>query len=316
MRALAAIAFAITLTFVTSTSHAQDENQIAEARALFERGSELARQRRFSEAADSFSRSAELVERASTLFNLGLCQHALGMHLEALEVLERFLALADATEHAAMITEANDMTRHARGQIGVLEIVLLPPTAVVTLNGELLEGEGGAREARVNPGTHVVRAEATHHAPELIEVRVGAGRRVRRAISLANTFRPSELVIEASGGEVQIDGESVGEDRVEREVEPGPHRVAVTRDSYPPFETNVDVGEGERIRLHLDSMVRDQVVEERRAWKHPVLWAAIGFVLAGAAATGLALGLRDTTQIRLRAAGPSVAIDTGDVATR
>ncbi len=69
----------------------------AEARALFARGSELANERRFSEAAEAFSRSAELLERPSTLFNLGLCHYALGRHGAALEVLERYVAIADAS---------------------------------------------------------------------------------------------------------------------------------------------------------------------------------------------------------------------------
>ncbi len=60
----------LVLTLPAFAQDAEPISEVTEARALFERGSELTRQRRFSEAAESYARSAELVERPSTLFNL------------------------------------------------------------------------------------------------------------------------------------------------------------------------------------------------------------------------------------------------------
>lgn len=269
----------------------QEDPRIAEARALFERGSELTRQRRFSEAAESYTRSAELVERPSTLFNLAMCHYALGKHLEAGRVFERFLEIADPEEHGAMIAEAREMHAHGQRQVGELTLELLPPDAHVTLNGEPLEGEGGMRRARVNAGTHVVRVDAPHHAPQLLEIPVRAGARVRRAIALSNTFRPSSLVIDTDpDAEVRIDGEASSSDR---EIDPGVHRVEIVRAGFPPYSADVEVGEAERVRLRLDAITRDAEREPMPRWKHPLVWAAIGVVVAGAAATALALGLRD-----------------------
>ena len=285
-----------------------DDPSVQEARALFERGSELTRQRRFSEAAESYARSAELVERPSTLFNLAMCHYALGKHLEAGRVFERFLEIADATEHASMIAEAREMHAHGQGQIGELTLELLPADARVTLNGETLEGDGAMRHARVNAGTHVVRADAPHHAPQLLEIRVLPGARVRRAIALENTFRPSSLVIDGAGT-LQLDGERAALP-LDREIEPGPHRIEIVREGYPPYSTEIDVGEAQRVRLHLDAIEREAEVEPTPRWKHPLLWAAIGVVVAGAAATGLALGLRDDGGSSLGAGngGPRVEI--------
>lgn len=294
------VAVAVACALPAIAQDAEPISEVAEARALFERGSELTRQRRFSEAAESYARSAELVERPSTLFNLAMCHYALGKHLEAGRVFERFLEIADPTEHADMVREARQMHAHGQRQVGELSLELLPPTAVVTLNGEQLHGDGATRTARVNPGTHVVRADAPHHAPRLLEIRVGPGAHVRRAIALENTFRPSSLSIDTdTSAEIRIDGEPAEQTQ---EVDPGTHRVEITRDGFPPFSREVQVGEAQHVRVRLDAITRDAEPQEAPRWKHPLVWAAIGVAIAGVAATALTLGSRNDDPT-LRAGG-------------
>lgn len=135
---------------VPATSSAEDPD-VAEARALFERGRALAEQRRFSEAAEAFTRSLALVDRPSTSFNLAITLSTLGRHVEAIEALEHYEASANLATEGDAVVEAQRMLAHARASVAEIVIDVVPADASVSIDGAPLPG--GAQRTRVlNPG--------------------------------------------------------------------------------------------------------------------------------------------------------------------
>ena len=68
----------------------------------------------------------------------------------------------------------------------------------------------------------------------------------RTAAAASGTLRVES---NATGADVKIDGRSVGSAPQERELEPGSHRVRVTKDGYQPWEREVHVVPGRTLRL-------------------------------------------------------------------
>jgi len=260
-----------------------------EARALFDRGRQLAEERRFSEAAEAFTRSLALVDRPSTAFNLGTCLYALERYVEAIEVLDRFEPEPDDPDAESGRADAARMLAHARASVARILVEVVPEDAEVFVDGDALEG-GGTRLLAVNPGPHVIRAEAPHHAPRLIEVDVAAGRRVVRAISLTSTRQPARLEVSLSdrpGAAIFVDGQRVGVDEVSLELEAGPHEVRwQAPDAEAPEVRRIELDWSERLRLAIESppAAPTPLVEE------PAFWAVGGGVL-GAVAVAVVIGV-------------------------
>ncbi|MGE0785129.1 MAG: PEGA domain-containing protein [Sandaracinaceae bacterium] len=197
-----------------------------EARALFDRGRELADLRRFSEAADAFTRSVALVDRSSARFNLAVCFYALNRYVEAEAELTRYLAAADRASEGASYDDAERMLAHARSAIGELTIEVEPSDARVMVDGVAV-ATGPRRSVAVNPGPHVVRVEAEGYAPQLATVVTSAGERSAHVAHLASTRRPATLEVRAGEAPIAIDGRPVGIGDARVALDAGHHSVVV-----------------------------------------------------------------------------------------
>jgi hypothetical protein len=176
------------------------------ARELFQRGARFARQNRWRDAVAAFEESVGVFDHASTRYNLGYSERALGRGTRAYVQFSRALALDErsggkelgATERAA----AADYRAEILGALGRIDLRVVPATARVSVDGAPLEevGDGtlvaGTRarapaepiggEARilVEPGDHVVEVSTPDDARS-VEARVEAG-----------TTRELEVVLE------------------------------------------------------------------------------------------------------------------------
>lgn len=253
-----------------------------EARALFERGRQLADDRRFSEAVESFTRSLWLVDRPSTAFNLGTCLYALERYVEAIAVLDRYEPEPDDPDAEAGRADAERMLAHARASVARIFVDVVPPDADVHVDGAPLDG-GGTRSRTVNPGPHVIRVEAPHHAPRLLEVDAAPGARVRRAVSLTSTRRPARLevsLVDRPGAPIFVDGERVGVDEASVELEAGAHEIRWrSPQAEAPEVRRIELDWSERLRLAIESPAPVPLHEE------PAFWA-VGGGLLGAVALG------------------------------
>lgn len=299
---LAGLCLALMAVAVAGPAHAQPEPlspetegaaeelapDIVEARAFFERGRALATDERWSEAVDAFERSRELVPRPVTIFNLGLSLYALDRYVEVTEVLAHYLATVDRTDvaEAASIAEADRLLGEARRRVVHLVLEVEPEHATVTIDGQLTDA-GAERERTLNPGTHVVRAEAPGFEARLLEVATERGQHVRRALDLESTARPALLTlhVEPAGATLEVDGVLVVNAQ-NLELEQGNHRVEVRLDGHESLVRVVELAEGERLALDM------RLPPTRRRWyQSAVLWTVVGVVAASAVGVGLGVGL-------------------------
>jgi hypothetical protein len=262
-----------------TTTQAADPARLAEARALFERGLAAADAERWAEAVELFRRARDLVERPSIVFNLGQALVRLGQSAEAHAALDRFVAIADPRADAADIARAQRLLAELAASRGTLALAVDPADAIVEVDGAVVEGEGAERTLALDPGRHRIVVSAPGHRPDRFEVSVLSGAAERRSALLERLpSRPATLVVHADeGAEVRVDGLLAGRGDIERELEPGVHRVLVVSGGSTLLERELVIGEGERVVLDAVPVRAGGSIAEE-----PWLWILVGVVVVGA----------------------------------
>lgn len=173
------IALFAALVFFSIPAGAEDDK--AEARRLFEEGVSLAKEEKWAEALARFEASRDLVERPSTLFNIGTTLMRLERPTAATGAFERFLALSDRSDRKAA---ARKMLEEARAAVVEIELRIEPQSASLTVDGEVVARDGPVRKLSLDPGERKleVRAEGYGGVTETIALPPGA--RLERTIAL------------------------------------------------------------------------------------------------------------------------------------
>jgi hypothetical protein len=127
-----------------------------EARASFERGVTAAREGRWSEAREEFTRSHALVPSAITQLNLAGSQVNSGQLVEGHATYRKLLERP--AEAAAHLTEVQRMLRELEARLPTLRFVpsARAPDQLLVLDGRSLGASEGADGLHVNPGAHRV----------------------------------------------------------------------------------------------------------------------------------------------------------------
>jgi tetratricopeptide (TPR) repeat protein len=136
---------------------AQSEEE--QAKALFRQGVEASDAGRWAEAADAFSRSLELVERPSTLFNLITALHQQARYREALGRAERYLMVARAPEDAAKRAQVQKLIVEMKDAMGTLALRIEPASAQVVVD-DLAVPPRSWSQVYLSPGRHEVTVTA------------------------------------------------------------------------------------------------------------------------------------------------------------
>ncbi|MDQ3034322.1 MAG: PEGA domain-containing protein, partial [Myxococcota bacterium] len=182
--ALASAPAATCLWAMPSRASAQ-EDASSRARARFEEGIALADRGAYEEAIERFRQSIALVERPSTVFNLGVALRELRRDAEAIAAFERFLEIADASIDDAPIAQARGWiaaTQRAMQQRGgTLVLEYEPRGATVRIDG-MDVGSSSPLVLDLAPGTHRVELEAAGREPASLEVALAPGERVARRV--------------------------------------------------------------------------------------------------------------------------------------
>jgi len=168
-----------------STAAAQDDAIAAQrARGLFQHGVALAKSERWAEALAAFRRSAELVPRASTSYNIANALYRLDRPVDALAELDRYEEMpevragGEAWERGAALRELLD------GAVAEIRLAITPASAKVSVDGRLSAATGLERTLRLNPGTHSIHITHEDYASALREVQVARGSRQAYTIAL------------------------------------------------------------------------------------------------------------------------------------
>jgi tetratricopeptide (TPR) repeat protein len=153
------------------------------AQALFERGVRLSQDERWLEARDAFVRSAELIPRASTYYNLAVASLELGLARAALDALAQFDRHADKNTQADYVRQAAALRGRAQARIGTLVLSLAPEDARVEVDGQL-EAGSGERVVLLDPGMHAIKASAPGHDATAFEVQIETQSTLHRRVEL------------------------------------------------------------------------------------------------------------------------------------
>ena len=141
--------------------------EIAEARELYQRGTEQVETHQWTDALESFERSYSLSGASVALYSLAYTLRVLGRYREAREAFAQLLSDHDDLE-PAIRRDAAALQREVAARVAILSLAGLPFEQVPTV---LLDGtpvhDDGARPLpiEVDPGERSLRVEAPGYEP-------------------------------------------------------------------------------------------------------------------------------------------------------
>lgn len=172
------------------------------ARELFEHGAALAREGRWHDALAAFEQSATLRSHATTTYNVGYCERALGHATRARKYFAQALrenATRGGGELSSDLQGATEQyLREVEAQVATADVTIDPADASITVDGRPLEldsqpgappvlfagtrdpGDGQAPPSgtfvlRIDPGSHVFAVTARDGRSRVVDERFTAG---------------------------------------------------------------------------------------------------------------------------------------------
>jgi hypothetical protein len=178
------LAVAMGLPMVPRIATAQAADAQAEARALFDEGIALAEADRWPEALSAFRRSASLVPRPSTSYNIANALYRLDRPVEALSELEEYDRMVSVQADESARERGERLRALVREAVGEVVLRVTPSTATLHVDGwpSLLEGE--ERTLLLNPGAHFIRIARDGYETHRQELQVGRGSRQTYSVEL------------------------------------------------------------------------------------------------------------------------------------
>jgi tetratricopeptide (TPR) repeat protein len=177
----------------TSSAAAQQEAEASEAsaaRLAFERGVELLRAQRWSEAEADFRASIAAVPRASAQYDLALVVFKQGRLRESVALLQQLLN-DDASEADPRYRDAaTALLSEAMSGLAMLHLTVAPATAEVRIDGELVALGGEERSVPIDPGRHRIEVSASGFAPQSLDMDVVPHAEETRTIALQSANLP------------------------------------------------------------------------------------------------------------------------------
>jgi hypothetical protein len=168
-------------------AYAQELDDVDRAKELFREGYQLAVQEKWAEALEKLEASRVLVERPSTVFNIGTALLRMRRPTEAIAAFERFLTLAQPDDPAR--AEAESLLAEARGTAATLEIVVVPAQAELRLDGQKIDPS----PRLLDPGLHTLTASLSGYLEESVTVDLTPGERERVVLELAAVPPPAPI---------------------------------------------------------------------------------------------------------------------------
>lgn len=232
------------------------QGTLDDARRYFEQGLAMSDQERWGEAVEFLRRSLAIVERPSTLYNIGVAYLRVGKPTSARTSLERFLAVSDARQERARRAEATRLVAEANRAIARLTLAVDPPNARVLVDGNAVDR---SQPVALDPGSHVVVVEGDGYERQSVEVSLLPGENLERRVVLAQTAAPAADPAVAAAPPVDAPTPA----SVAEASSPAPETTAPPSPFAPPPD-------------------RD---DSQPFWKNAILWTVVGGVLVAGAVT-------------------------------
>lgn len=162
-----------------------------EARRAFEEGVKRIQQSDWAGAEPLLRRSAELLPRASSLYDLGLCLFKLGRFEEAVAILEQLLSTDAEPADAKYRLYADSLLQRAMEPLAAVVCTIDPANTELRIDGIVHSGAGPQRRVLLRPGRHRLSFAAAGRRSTALELDVVAGARMTRTVSLRAEAPPS-----------------------------------------------------------------------------------------------------------------------------
>jgi len=211
---------------------------------------------------------------------------------DAQSVAQRLQASRDAREHfTAGMTHFR--AREFRPAIQEFEAAAaLVPSADLWFNIARAHEELGDQADAIDFYQRYLRDRVDPPDAEEVQATIVRLRSEAEAIRLASDQRPTtgtlRLRVSETGASIALDDQSVGQSPLDvpMPLEPGSHRLELTRDGYVPFRASVDIERGVTSAAYaqLEPETRYRAIRGRRLFT----WIVGGLALAS---TGLSVGL-------------------------
>jgi hypothetical protein len=285
-----------------AASSAPVDPSVAQARDEFKRGTELAQKTEWAEALSAFEKSQALHAHPVTIFNLGICERALGSYTRARDQFALALRGVDGqempdslkAEAEAGMSQIDALLVHAR-------VTIDPEDALVSIDGRPLRKDGesdgrpllnagvlppgapeklpqGAVEIMMNPGTHLITVSKPGYANVVVSKTFGNAERVTLPLSL--TLMPATIHVSSDQTDtiVTIAGADVGMAPVDVSRHAGTYHVKLVKTGFTPYESDVTVKPGEEANL-TGKLAEEKIPITKKWW----FWTGVAAVVAGGA---------------------------------
>ncbi len=290
---------------------AEVDAEVEEARRLFRDGVVAVKDASWSNALVAFENSARLRPHATTTFNIGAVERALGRYTRARETFAT--ALAQNQERPGEL--APSLEGEARGFIAEIDrlvarvtVTLDPPSAAIAVDGRPLTkarrdagdaaallagvaepGPGTSLQARsfdvlLNPGAHVFTLSRRGYTDAVVNRTFSPGSSTTLKLELAKLPATMRVASNVGGAIVTVDGKDFGPAPVEVLRPAGTYRVVVAKPGFETYEAQVSVQAGQESELQA-TLVQERQPITAQWW----FWTTAAAVVAGGVVVTYAL---------------------------
>ncbi len=285
------------------TNTTAEPPNVVKARAAFAKGAELAANLRWGDALAEFERSQRLRPSPGTVYNVGVCQRALGKYVLARETFREALAQHTAATNGtlpqALLAETNTFIGELDRVISTRSFTLRPASARIAIDGRPLKPVRGAKtttllagvlpagdgtsprsanfDVELDPGNHIVRLSRRGFSDVVRRLNVKPGSRGSVTLELKKLPARLRITSKPSRAAVAIDGLDVGLAPLTLSRPAGRYRISVRKDGYVDYNATTLLRPGEQRTLQAP-LPLEQTPLTQRWW----FWTGVGVAIAGA----------------------------------
>jgi len=211
-----AIACFLSATQTPLTAAAQDQDSPQyRARDLFQDGVTLAKSERWPEALLAFRRSAELVPRPSTSYNIANALYRLDRPVEGLAELEQYDSMSEVLSSPAARRRGVELRSLLESAVAWVRLAITPDDADAFIDNRPSKATGPDRTIRLNPGLHTLRVAHDEYETSTRQLNLERGSRQAFTIALHPRAPVAAPAIKMAPSSVAIDGTELGSTPVE-----------------------------------------------------------------------------------------------------
>jgi hypothetical protein len=178
-------ALAVHVSIVRAQAGQPVEDANLRAKQLFDQGVVALSSQNWLDAEELFRRSAEIVPRSSSLYNLALALFEQHRYRDCVEVCDRMLTGPDEQDVARFRESGARLREKALAAAAIYRLTVDPGDASVNLDGAPLADRQATRRLVLDPGLHRIAASAPGHATRELALDVASGEQSSGTLVLA-----------------------------------------------------------------------------------------------------------------------------------